>query len=120
MKTPKAPQTKAALRAAKLPALLLLGTLCGAASAATGIPDPCPDSPEHTVTELHDILVSDSVVAPVADTETDDIDGTDKDTVVEAQEASTPLPGPEFTTRLPGVSASDMPRYRRHMFRTDI
>jgi hypothetical protein len=27
---------------------------------------------------------------------------------------------PEFTTRLPSVSANDMPRFRRHMFRTDI
>lgn len=120
MKTPKAPQTTAALRAARLPVLLLLGTFCGAASAATGIPDPCPESAEHTVSELHDMLSTESVVAPVADTEVEDVDSGDQETLVEAQEASSPLPGPEFTTRLPGVSASDMPRYRRHMFRTDI
>lgn len=120
MKTPKAPQTKAALRAAQLPALLLLGSLCGTALAATGIPDPCPESPGHTVTELHDMLVRDSVIAPIADTETVDVDASDEETAVDAQETSTPLPAPEFTTRLPGISASDMPRYRRHMFRTDI
>jgi hypothetical protein len=29
-------------------------------------------------------------------------------------------PLPQFTTKLPGVAANDMPRFRRHMFRTDI
>lgn len=120
MTTPKAPQNIATLRAARLPALLLLGTFCGAASAATGIPDPCPESAEHAVSELHDMLATDSVVAPVADTESEDVTSSDQETIVEAQESSNPLPGPEFTTRLPGISASDLPRYRRHMFRTDI
>jgi hypothetical protein len=27
---------------------------------------------------------------------------------------------PAYTTRLPGVSANDMPGFRRHMYRTDI
>ena len=27
---------------------------------------------------------------------------------------------PEIITRLPGISASELPRYRRQMFRTDI
>lgn len=120
MTTSKAPQSTAALRAARLPALLLLGTLCGTALAATGIPEPCPDAAEHTVSDLHDMLVSDSVVTPVAETESKDVESSDPETGVEAQKTSAPLPAPEFTTRLPGISVNDMPRYRRHMFRTDI
>ena len=27
---------------------------------------------------------------------------------------------PAYTTQLPGVSANDMPGFRRHMYRTDI
>lgn len=116
MTTRKAPRTRAVLAAAGLPALLLLG----AAIAAPSISDPCPDSAEHRVADLHDMLADDKVVTPVADTASKRAEKSEKEPVVEVEDVPANQASPEYTTRLPGVSASDMPRFRRHMFRTDI
>lgn len=134
MRTLKAPQTSVTRSAASIPALLLLGALSGSALASTDIPAPRSESDSHAEA-LHAILDDADIQSPlvravdsggpvapgpVADTGT-------KSTIDEnadVSEADDPLlhdPSlPEFTTRLPGVSANDMPRFRRHMFRTDI
>jgi hypothetical protein len=58
--------------------------------------------------------------APVADTGTESTIEENGD-VSEADDSSLRVSSlSDFTTRLPGVSANDMPRFRRHMFRTDI
>jgi hypothetical protein len=55
--------------------------------------------------------------APVADAaaKPNHEEGSDADAVVIQRSAA-----PEISTRLPGVSSSDEPRFRRHMYRTDI
>ena len=115
MKTFKAPQKNVAWSAASIPALLLLGAICGSAVASTDI--PCPDSAKKIDDTLHAILASDDSDAALADTSADEKAEDTSETVESpVNESATP----ELTTRLPGVSANDMPRFRRHMFRTDI
>ena len=118
MATRKAPRTRTVLAAAGLPALFLLGAAIAAPS--TSISDPCPQSTEHSVTDLHDMLTDDKIVTPVADTASKAAEESNKEPVVEVEDVPASQASPEYTTRLPGVSASDMPRFRRHMFRTDI
>ena len=134
MKTLKAPQKSLTWNAASIPVLLLLGAACGSAVASTDIHSPCPESISQD-TALHTILDSDhpqtTLVRPVEGTDPvsqalrDDA-GADRsegksdqaNETVESPVSDSNVP--EFTTQLPGVSANDMPRFRRHMFRTDI
>ncbi len=134
MYTTRAPQINATRSAASIPALLLLVALSGSALASTEIQAPCPDS--NTAAEtLHAILASDNVrpssiriveasetanPAPISDIGAKTgIGEHEKRTVAEkASVRNSPLP--QFTTKLPGIAANDMPRFRRHMFRTDI
>jgi hypothetical protein len=134
VRTLKAPQTSVTWSATSISALLLLGALSGSAFASTEIQAPRPESDSqaealHAILDSTDIqspLVrtvngSESVTpAPVADTGTESTIEDNGD-VSEADDPSLRDPSSlEFTTRLPGVSAKDMPRFRRHMFRTDI
>jgi hypothetical protein len=135
VRTLKAPQTSVTWSATSIPALLLLGALSGSALASTEILAPSPESDDGHAEALHAILDSTDIQsahvrtvdssesatpAPVADTATEST----IDENGEMSEAGDPSLRdsslPEFTTRLPGVAANDMPRFRRHMFRTDI
>jgi ABC-type phosphate transport system substrate-binding protein len=130
----KAPQTSVTWSATSIPTLLLLVALSGSAVASTEIQSPCPESESHAEA-LHAILdstdmqsplirtidSSDSVTpAPVANTGTESTIEENGDVPEADDPSSSDSSVPEFTTRLPGVSANDMPRFRRHMFRTDI
>ena len=130
----KAPQKSVTWNAASIPVLLLLGAACGSAVASTEIQSPCPETTSQE-TALHAILENGdhSQAALVRTVEGNDTvsralrkdagtDAGDKpDQVSEAVESPVSDSNvPEFTTQLPGVSANDMPRFRRHMFRTDI
>ena len=134
MRTLKAPQTSVTWSATSIPALLLLGALSGSALASTEIQAPCPESDSHAdalqaildSTDIQSPLVrtvdgSESVTpAPVADTGTESTIEENGD-MSEADDPSLrDSKSLEFATRLPGISANDMPRFRRHMFRTDI
>ena len=134
MRTLKAPQTSVTWSATSIPALLLLGALSGSALASTEIQAPCPESDSHAEA-LHAILDSTDIQSPLVRT----VDGTESVTPApvantgtestieengDMSEADDPSlrdsKSLEFATRLPGISAKDMPRFRRHMFRTDI
>jgi hypothetical protein len=125
--------------AQKVPMLSATGALAllllGSALASTESPAPCLDLAKYAETSVHAILDNASVASstvhttdsseavsptPVADTTTRPADESpdapvDADLTVIGHKAI-----PEISTRLPGVSASDLPRFRRHMFRTDI
>jgi len=116
MTRPEVPPRTAALTAACLPALLLLGS----AFAASSMPEPCPESARQHVSDLHDMLAEEKVIATVAETVSKPAEEPADKALADADETPAEQPAPEFTTRLPGVSANDMPRFRRHMFRTDI
>ncbi len=129
MKIIKAPRTSVSRSATSIPALLVLGALSGTALAATDIQQPCPETAAKK--DVLQAFIADDAKAPLvrtveaskaavpakaskADAETDQ-DAEDQ--------VSTPAPDsstPALTTRLPGVSANDMPGFRRHMYRTDI
>lgn len=130
----KAPQTNATWSATSISTLLLLGALSGSALAATEISAPCPESDSHAEA-LHAILdttdiqsprvrtvdTSESVTpGPVADTGTESAIEENGDMSEADDSALRESNSVEFATRLPSVSAKDMPRFRRHMFRTDI
>lgn len=127
MKSIKAPRTSVSRNAGSIPALLLLGALSGTAIAATDIQEPCPETASHkdvlrafatdeTGPRVRTIEASEAAVpAVVSDAE----DTTSAE--AEEQDDATPQDAtPAYTTRLPGVSANDMPGFRRHMYRTDI
>jgi len=128
----KAPQTVAKPSATSISALVLLGAWCGTALAANEFKAPCPGAAQYAETALHPILDNNDVTspslrtvdsasavspAPVADTtaKPDHEESSDADAVVIQSTAT-----PEVSTRLPGVSSGDEPRFRRHMYRTDI
>lgn len=114
MTTRKAAQKFAILSATGVSALLLLGS----ALASTDIQAPCPELASHTESSLHDVLDEDEVTTPAIRT----IDSSEKQEKV-SKTTETSIPNtevPDVATRLPGVSSSDLPRFRRHMFRTDI
>lgn len=133
MRTMTAPQTSVTWSATSIPTLLLVA-LSGSALASTEIQAPCPESESHAEA-LHAILDSTDMPSPLVRT-VDSIDSvtpaavanTGTESTIEengdVSEADDPSLSDssvlEFTTRLPGVSANDMPRFRRHMFRTDI
>jgi len=134
VRTLKAPQTSVTWSATSIPTLLLLGALSGSALASTEIQAPRPDSDSHaqalhaiiddTVTQSPLVRITDSsksvTSAPVANTATESTIEENTDVSEADDPALRDSSSPEFTTRLPGVSANDMPRFRRHMFRTDI
>ena len=128
MKNVKAPRTNVSRSACSIPALLLLGALSGTALAATDIQEPC-----HKADAGQDVLtafVAEDAAAPLIRTvdtaESAPAAATDADekTAPDAEESeaatASDSSAPALTTRLPGVSASDMPGFRRHMYRTDI
>ena len=98
----------------KLTTLLLLGAACSTALASTEIQPPCPNTVADTDV-LH--VIVDEQSAPLTEAAL-------KEKAEKAAESVkspvTDTKAPEFTTRLPGVSANDLPGFRRHMFRTDI
>ena len=129
MKIIKAPRTSVSRSATSIPALLVLGALSGTALAATDIQQPCPETAAKK--DVLQAFIADDAKAPLvrtveaskaavpakaskADAETDQ-DAEDQ-VSTPAADSSTPA----LTTRLPGVSANDMPGFRRHMYRTDI
>ena len=98
----------------KLTTLLLLGAACGTALASTEIQAPCPDTVAdtdvlHVIVEDETAPLTDAAVTEKVEEKTESVESPVSDSKA-----------PEFTTRLPGVSANDMPGFRRHMFRTDI
>ena len=125
----RAPRTSVSRSATSIPALLLLGTLSGTALAATEIQRPCPetaaqkdvlrafiaDDAEAPLVRTVDATES-AVPAQASDTDSDAASDTEEAVSAPASDSSAPA----FTTQLPGVSASDMPGFRRHMYRTDI
>ncbi len=138
MITRKAPQTYAALRTTGLTALMLFGAYCGSALASTEVQAPCPELNNQNDAALHEILQRDIVTSPSIVRTVDSSDdavtsppalaGTASKPAIDKHDPANDLEevvntsseSPEITTRLPGVSASDLPRFRRHMFRTDI
>jgi Tfp pilus assembly protein FimV len=98
----------------KLTTLLLLGAACGTALASTEIQSPCPETVAQT--DVLQAIVEDKS-APLSEAAAKD---KAQDTTEEVESPVSDTKAPEFTTRLPGVSANDMPGFRRHMFRTDI
>ena len=128
MKSIKAPRTSVSRSATSIPALLLLGALSGTALAATEIQEPCPEAAARDDV-LRTFIAEDEkapLVRTVDTTETTsskhvaDADDKSAPETEDADDAGTDSSSPAYTTRLPGVSANDMPGFRRHMYRTDI
>jgi hypothetical protein len=130
VKTVKAPQATASRNAVSIPALVLLGALSGSAIAATDIQAPCPE-PADSAHMLHTFIAGSDSSAPLvrtveateaavsaraADAADENASDADETETTPAADAATPA----YSTRLPGVSANDMPGFRRHMYRTDI
>ena len=139
MKSRQAPQTHATLSATGLSAILLLGVCCATALASTDNTAPCLDcdtySDNYDDTSLREILENDAISSPAirAVDSSDSVtaaplaNSTAKTSVTEAEKIADTENSPdrtapvaEITTRLPGVPESDVPRFRRQMFRTDI
>ncbi len=97
---------------------LALGAWCGLAFASADVQAPCPELVSHTETSLHEILGEDEITSPTIRT----LDSTAEKKDDGEKEDLTILNSdvPEIATRLPGVSSSVSPRFRRHMYRTDI
>ena len=98
----------------KLTTLLLLGAACGTALASTEIQAPCPETVAQTDV-LQVIVEEDSTTLAEATAKEQE-----QETTEEVESPVSDSKVPEFTTRLPGVSAKDMLGFRRHLFRTDI
>jgi len=127
----KAAQKFAIIGATGISALLLLDS----ALASTEVQTPCPELEKHSEASLHAILDNTDVTSPVIRTidsaETNSpapVADTVTKTAVEEHEGAGDADEagirnadmPDMSTRLPGVSSSDLPRFRRHMYRTDI
>lgn len=114
MTTRNAATNKSVLSMTGIAALLLFGT----ALASTDSVAPCPDLVSHTETTLLEDLdneIATSEIIRTVETSAEQDDTGNADEVVISNTETR-----DIATRLPGVSASDMPRFRRHMFRTDI
>ena len=129
MKSIKARRTSVSRSATGIPTLVLLGALSGTALAATDIQAPCPESQARS--EALRALIADDAAAPLVRTvEATEkaapaaVSEADEKTRIDSEEAASDSGAdsstPAYTTRLPGVSANDMPGFRRHMYRTDI
>lgn len=127
MKSIEARRTSVSRSVTGIPTLVLLGALSGTALAATDIQDPCPETQARSET-LHALRADDAsgpLVRTVEATETatTKVTEADNEASVDAEEAASDTAdssAPAYTTQLPGVSANDMPGFRRHMYRTDI
>ena len=118
MKTRRAPARISALSVTGVSAVLLLGAWYGPAFASTDVQAPSPELTAHTESSLHEMLdgddISSSTIRTIdSSTKQDDESKTDDIAVLN-------LEMPDIATRLPGVSVSELPRLRRHMYRTDI
>ncbi len=132
MDTRQAPQRYVALG---IMAFLSLGAWCASALASSETQVPRPSLAPHSGAPLTDILDRDvrvpSLRAPdsstivtlpaLADTrpeatelQSSDREASDEEAVLLITEI------PDLETRLPGVSTTDLPRFRRYMLRTDI
>ena len=135
MRTRQAPHTHVTLSATGISALLLLGFCCGTALASTDAPEPCPEMGDYDEASLREILDSDEITASairVVDSKNSVATATladarsnaslaEHEEVANAEDtADRSAPVAEITTRLPGVPETDLPRFRRQMFRTDI
>jgi hypothetical protein len=98
----------------KLTTLLLLGAACGTALASTEIQAPCPETVAQT--DVLQVIVEEDSTTLTEAAAQEKVEETTEDVESPVSDAK----APEFTSRLPGVSANDMPGFRRHMFRTDI
>jgi hypothetical protein len=110
----KAPATISALSAAAL----ALGAWSGPASGSADVTAPCPELASHTDASLHEILSDDDISSSSIRTLKSTADKNDDGEQEDLTNLKSDLP--RITTRLPGVSSSDSPRFRRHMYRTDI
>ena len=143
MTTRLVPSKKARLSGSGLVALLL-GGWCLPGFAATGVDIKCPESEREDNLVVADVEmprlpvpllnidVADHAVDSEADIEAEIVDpplaspaastGNDKDEPAsDVEEADAALNETAPTaTRLPGVSETDQPRFRRQMYRTDI
>ena len=116
MITRKARQTYAELSTTGLVALLL-GAWAGPALASNDISAACPALTAHTDASLHEMLDGDVTVAAIRT-----VDASKSvaltDTSAELGDGGRRDCGDLLV--LPGVSSTDLPRFRRQMFRTDI
>jgi len=130
--TRQARKTNAAL---SMTALFSLSAWCAAALASSEVQVPHSELIAHGDTSsLHDILdenatsptlqtldSSDIVTLPsLADAGAETTESATEESKASAKASLGNTDMPDMATRLPGVSASDLPRFRRHMFRTDI
>ena len=118
MNSRRAPATISALGATTGAVALVLGAWCGSAFASADVQAPRSELVSHTETSLHEILGDAEIASPAirtidAPAKQKDEGGKEDVTISESET-------PEIATRLPGVSASDSPRFRRQMYRTDI
>lgn len=127
---------RAAFSAAGIAVTLLMGAWCGPALGSSGIDIACGSSDRplhdptiaasaalaaHTESTLAEILDDETVQLPtLAEAVTD----TRIESTEEAEDAETETTlgteTPAIITRLPGVSDSVLPSFRRQMYRTDI
>ena len=127
---------KATFSAAGIVAVVMMGSWCGPALGSIGIDIACDASERplreaaiaatpalvaHTETALAEILDDDSATLPAmpeavtkSKVEPADEAGTAEDAAL--QDSDTPM----MITRLPGVSDTVLPSFRRQMYRTDI
>lgn len=135
MRTRQAPQTRVTRSATGISALLLLGVCCGPALASTEASQPCPEMGDYDESSLREILDGDEItpsairvvdsknsVATTALANTRSIASVaEREKVADSEISADPSAAvAEITTRLPGVPETDLPRFRRQMFRTDI
>jgi len=129
--TRQAPQTYVAL---SIMAFLSLSAWCASALASSETQALSPLLAAHSDASLPDILRGDPRVPTLrtldsstivtqpaltdARQETTELQSSDHEAPDEASLLITEIP--DLTTRLPGVSAVDLPRFRRYMLRTDI
>ena len=114
----RTPATISALSATGVSAVLVLGAWCGSAFASADVQANHPELTAHTESSLHEILDGDDVSSATIRTidssaKQNDESKTDDVAVLNAEI-------PDIATALPGVSASELPRLRRQMYRTDI
>jgi len=114
----KAGVSNSALTTSGISALLLLGAWCCSALASTETVVPrqemIPDTDTSLRGGLEEELTTSPTIRTVESSDEQDDDSNPDDAAIRNTEI------PDIATRLPGVSASDLPRFRRHMFRTDI
>lgn len=142
MRTRQAPQAHLNLSATGISALLLLGFCCGTALASTDASEPCPEMGEpcsemrdYDESSLREILDSDEITSSairvveskssvaataVANTRSNAPVAEHEKVADSENSADRSAPVAEITTHLPGVPETDLPRFRRQMFRTDI